>query len=316
MSYTVYTAPVTEPLTVAEVMRHCRIDQSTMELAPGAPTVSLASPAAPGNVTAGAHRYRVTFVTADGETEGGTVSDSVTVANAAVNGKIELTAIPVGGALVTSRKIYRTAAGGSTYMLLATLADNTTTVYTDNIADGSLGVGAPTSNTTSDPYLQALIKTARVSAEGITRRVLITQTIDRVLDAFPAGDIYLAKTPLQSVTSISYVDENGDTQVLDSNLYQVDTKSAPARISPAFGEEWPTTRCVLNAVTIRFVAGYGAASAVPEGIKLWMLTRIKDHFELRNQLVVGAGVIVSEFPRSHVDGLLDDFVVQSYAWAV
>src|SRR5262249_42315303 len=40
---------------------------------------------------------------------------------------------------VTQRKIYRTKVGGSSYFLLTTLADNTSTTYTDNIADASLG---------------------------------------------------------------------------------------------------------------------------------------------------------------------------------
>ena len=39
---------------------------------------------------------------------------------------------------VIARKIYRTKAGGSTYWLLATIADNTTTTYTDTAADASL----------------------------------------------------------------------------------------------------------------------------------------------------------------------------------
>jgi hypothetical protein len=45
---------------------------------------------------------------------------------------------------VTSRKLYRTAAGGSTYLLAATIADNSTTTYTDSLVDGSLGAAAPT----------------------------------------------------------------------------------------------------------------------------------------------------------------------------
>ena len=36
----------------------------------------------------------------------------------------------------------RIISGGSTYYLLATIADNSTTIYTDNIADASLGAGS------------------------------------------------------------------------------------------------------------------------------------------------------------------------------
>lgn len=84
----------------------------------------------------GAYRWKVTFVTADGETEGGTASSSLTLTAQ----RATLTAIPTSNAsTVTSRKLYRTAAGGDTFKLVTTLSDNTTTTYTDNTADGSLG---------------------------------------------------------------------------------------------------------------------------------------------------------------------------------
>jgi hypothetical protein len=47
---------------------------------------------------------------------------------------------------VTSRKIYRTAGGGSSYLLLATLSDNVTTTYIDIVDDASLGAVGPTLN--------------------------------------------------------------------------------------------------------------------------------------------------------------------------
>ena len=75
---------------------------------------------------------------------------AVGVAAPTVNGanasQVQLSAIPLGAAAVTSRKIYRTAAGVSQLKLLATLGDNTTTAYLDALADGSLGVNAPTSD--------------------------------------------------------------------------------------------------------------------------------------------------------------------------
>lgn len=61
--------------------------------------------------------------------------------------EVHLTNVPLGGTGVTSRKIYRTAAGGSQLKLVATLADNTTTTYTDTTADGSLGADVPISDT-------------------------------------------------------------------------------------------------------------------------------------------------------------------------
>lgn len=304
MNFTVYTAAATEPLTVAEVKAYARIDGANAEPAPGAPTAALISPAVAGNVDNGVHRYLATFVTADGETEAGTVSSVVTVVDKTVNGKVSLTAIPTGGTLVTSRKIYRTAAGGSTYMLLATLADNTTTIYTDNTADSGLGAGAPSTNTTTDPLLNLLIASARAAAEIEVRRFLVTQTIDAKLDGFPGDEEEIRLPPLQSVSAITYVDGNGTTQTLASSLYNVDSSSKPARITPSYGNTWPVTREQVNAVTIRFVAGYGAAAAVPQCIKQWMLLQLETAWNNRDRLAAGGNGLVP-MPSTYVDSILD-----------
>jgi hypothetical protein len=95
----------------------------------------------------GNYSYKITLVTANGETEAGTLSNVVTTD--ATHKQVQLSAIPTGDFTVTSRKIYRTAAGGSSYNLVATINDNTTTTYNDNIADGSLGTAAPTYSTTA-----------------------------------------------------------------------------------------------------------------------------------------------------------------------
>ena len=303
---TVVTPPATEPVTLGEVMQHCQIDDTNQEPAPSAITAALASPAVAGNVDAGQHRYAVSFQTAEGETQAGVVSSSVTVADKAVNGKVTLTAIPLGGASVTARKLYRTAAGGSTYMLLVTVADNTTTTYTDNIADASLGAGAPTTNTTGDPLLNILIQAARQHAEVMLRRYIVTQTLDLHLDYFPCWGIKLP--PLQSVTNITYVDSNGATQTLAADQYLVDTTTEPARITPAYGLVWPVTQYRNNAVTVRFVAGY---TTTPACIKNWMLIRIKTLWDGRDQLVKQLGMPV--FEPAFIDSLLDPERVRSYS---
>lgn len=114
------------------------------EVAPGAPTA--ANGAAGTNLLeAGVYRWKITFVTADGETEAGTASSPLTV-DPATELPPALSAIPLGSAAVTARNVYRTEVGGSVYKLSGEIADNTTTVYTDNVADASLGATAPAIN--------------------------------------------------------------------------------------------------------------------------------------------------------------------------
>lgn len=94
----------------------------------------------------GVYHYRITFVNAQGET---TASTYVAITTTTSNQKVNLTTIPIGAGGVTARKIYRTAVGGTTgsEKLVTTIADNTTTTYSDTVADGSLGVAIPSTNT-------------------------------------------------------------------------------------------------------------------------------------------------------------------------
>ncbi len=94
--------------------------------------------------TSAVYQYKVTYVSNFGETDGNTTAASVTTTSTA---SVELTAIPVSDdGNVIQRKIYRTVGGGSSFLLLATIADNLTTVYTDIIVDASLGAAIPTLN--------------------------------------------------------------------------------------------------------------------------------------------------------------------------
>jgi hypothetical protein len=99
-----------------------------------------------GNVDDGVHYYKVTYVTSSGESSGNKASNALTVADQGTDGKVDLTAIPTGPSGTTSRKLYRTEAGGSTYKLLDTIADNTTTTYEDDTADAGLGAEIPLTN--------------------------------------------------------------------------------------------------------------------------------------------------------------------------
>lgn len=291
MGLVLVTPPALEPLTVAEVEAHLRLGSSNTEPSPDAPSVALASAGA-GNVDNGAHRYRLTFVTADGETDGGTISDAVTVADKTANGKVTVSNIPLGGSQVTARKLYRTAAAGSTYFLVATISDNTTTSYTDNIADASLGVAVPSSNTTGDPYLRSLITAARQHVEEFLRRSLITSTWRYTLDGFPCSDVLeLPRANLLGVSAVEYIDPAGDTQTLSTDVYSVDTASLPGRICLKYVQVWPFVQVIRNAVTITFTAGYGpAASDVPQPIKAAMKLLIGHWHENREAVNVGQSV--------------------------
>lgn len=106
-----------------------------------APTLALAA----GNeLGVGIYQYKVTFVNAEGET---TPSDASSITTTLGNERVNLTNILTGPTGTTGRNVYRTAVNGSTFLLLTSIANNTTTVFADLTPDGSLGVAAPTENT-------------------------------------------------------------------------------------------------------------------------------------------------------------------------
>lgn len=157
--------------------------------------------------------------------------------------------------------------------------------------------------------LNALIKAARQVVEGLTERVLITQTWDWFMDAFPAGDLEVPYPPLQAgaeITSIKYYDTAGVEQTWAASNYSLDTDSVPGRISRAYGVSYPSTRPMNNAVTVRFVAGYGLASAVPQPIKQAMLILVAHWYGQRELVSTEAGVTPTEVPLM-VTTLLADY---------
>lgn len=153
-----------------------------------------------------------------------------------------------------------------------------------------------------DTYIATLVVAARQLAEQITQRALLPQTWELALDEFPYV-LTLKRTPLISITSVKYVDDAGALTTMDTADYQLDDHSEPARIMPAWGLCWPSTRCQMNAVFVRYQAGYTNAAAVPQAIKNWMLLRVGTAYENRES--VAAGVTLAELP--HLDALLDPY---------
>lgn len=134
----------------------------------------------------------------------------------------------------------------------------------------------------SQATIEALIVAARNTVEEATQRQLITATWELSFDCFPCI-IELPRPPIAAVSSIAYIDENGDSQTLSSALYQVDAKSQPGRVVPAVDEVWPDTESqTLNAVTVTYTAGYGASGAsVPRALRQAMLLLISHWNEHR-----------------------------------
>ncbi len=115
-----------------------------------APTTAPSVTATTGSgLNSGSYQYLVTFLTQGGETTAGPI---VSVTTGGSNLAVALSNIPLAPSLPTQpptqagmvtntvigRAIYRTLANGSTFYYLASIADNTTTTFTDTASDSSL----------------------------------------------------------------------------------------------------------------------------------------------------------------------------------
>ena len=155
-----------------------------------------------------------------------------------------------------------------------------------------------------DVALNSLRIRAREYCEKVQRRAFVTQTLDVTYGALYR--MTLPRPPLQSVTSIKYLDTDGVEQTLDAAYYRV-TGTDPGLITLAEGSSWPSVQPVEEPVTVRIVAGYGDASAVPETTKGAMLALIVHWMENREAALAGQTVTEVPFQLESLISLDRDF---------
>lgn len=153
------------------VVRNCHIE--------GRPAEPGLRASAGGSLTAStAYRYVVSYLDSDlggagvvGETK---VSDEATITTTGTNKQVTVT-LPIGPYSCTGRVIYRAPAGSSSWVRVATVADNTTLTYLDAGGAGT-AVTMPVSNL-------SLIPAAGIELLGANRTRITDNHIDGVGDA-------------------------------------------------------------------------------------------------------------------------------------
>lgn len=147
------------------------------------------------------------------------------------------------------------------------------------------------------------IPAATAEAQKLRGEVFITQTWEIVMPRFPLGrlPIYLFPKPVQSISSITYIDENGEEQSYGTmsgspevaDEYRLIRDPKRPKIALTNNEYWPTSvAAVQNAVTIQVVAGFGDDGAdVPALCRAAMLMMC-GHFNENREAVVTLGSAV------------------------
>jgi uncharacterized phiE125 gp8 family phage protein len=172
-------------------------------------------------------------------------------------------------------------------------------------------------STADDTYILELIRAVRFHLERQYEISLITQTLALNLDFFPWWWLYRGspnsiswwydsmyyfqiplRGPVQSVSSVAYLDTTNTPQTLSSSLYVLDNTEIPGRLVPAYNQIWPATAMgVVNAVTVTFVAGFGVADTnVPSDIKAAMKLLLGHLYENREQIVTDSRAVAIQMP--------------------
>lgn len=143
------------------------------------------------------------------------------------------------------------------------------------VTSAEVKASARIDGTEFDAEIALLIPAVRQDAEHRLGRRLITQTVELVLDAFPAAEIDLRFPDVQSITSVKYLDAAGVEQTLagtDYSLVDQGAEVSPTWLLPANDTSWPSTLDAANAVRVRFVVGFGdTADDVPAAIRQWII---------------------------------------------
>jgi uncharacterized phiE125 gp8 family phage protein len=201
--------------------------------------------------------------------------------------------------------------GGIVNDLRTTLSDTGAATAATSLADAK--THCRVYHTQDDSYLTTLILAATDAIERETRRALINRTFAYQLEAFPAnGVIELPRSPLQSVTSVTYVDSAGASQTLSAGDYVAYSVNGIGRVQLKSTAAWPSTQGTGGLdVTVTFVAGYGAAAAnVPALLRQAVLLQTAHLYDTRAPINIGN--IVNEIPRT-VERLIVQYHSGDYA---
>jgi uncharacterized phiE125 gp8 family phage protein len=160
-------------------------------------------------------------------------------------------------------------------------------------------------DTTEQAFVESLIAAAAAHLDGwsgVLGRALVTQSWRQDFAGF--GCLRLPLAPVSSITSVTYYDGDNAQQTLATSVYQLLTDARGPLVDLKPDQDWPATYTRPEAVSVTYVAGYGAAADVPAAIRAAILLLVGHWYENREASVVG--VSVAELPLA-VDRLLNPY---------
>ena len=182
---------------------------------------------------------------------------------------------------------------------------------------GDVHAHARITTSDQDQLLYLWIGQATALAQHLTGRQLLTATWEDVYDRWPCGTdsrgdlaLQLSWAPVKSVSFVKYFDAAGIEQTLDLAAYRLDAVSLRPRIVFAPNANLPGLADRSQAVTVRYVAGYGTEPKyVPEAVRHWILIQVATGDAFREAFTDRSSYSV---PSRFVDGLLDPYIVPGW----
>jgi uncharacterized phiE125 gp8 family phage protein len=297
MALKLKTAPTTEPLDLATVKQHLRLDSGSLgdniatvqSITPGTHVIAANYSLVGIGVDVLGYRTLVNL-NSGANGAGGTVDAKIQ------EGNDNLTYTDwTGGAFTqvttaNDNAVQEIAYTGSKQYIrvVATVAGNTCEFSVDIIKEQPYSA--------EDDLLTALITVARDYCEQYQNRQYVTAIWVLWLDDWPSNNFIRIPLPsLQDIVSVKYYGTDNTEYTMDESDYFIDYKSEPGRVVLAYGETWPLeTLRPANGVYVEFEAGYGDTAAdVPKRVKQAMLLLIGHLYERREQSVEKA---LSEIP--------------------
>ena len=279
MGLVVKTAPTIEPVTLAEVKSHLRLDTGTF----GDQIVSTVS-IAPATYALGSS----------------TNGTGVDILNKRTIIEISVGTVAAGGLLDvhieesannstwtdwTGGAFTQISAAGTYEKEYTGIKQYVRSVGVVTIAAVNYSASVVTGSylTDEDTELASMIIAAREYCEDYQHRAFITRTYELTLDDWPRAPFDLPMPPAIAISSIAYTDSAGTATTWSATEYQLDATGFVGRLSPAYGYQWPsTTLRELAGITITYTAGYGTTSAaVPYKTRAAILLAVGDLYNNR-----------------------------------
>lgn len=152
---------------------------------------------------------------------------------------------------------------------------------------GELTMRARISTDSEGSMLTDMLAEALDAAELCTGSRFITQTWDAYYDRFADLVHGLPYSPAASITSLTYIDTDGDTQTVATSVYELAETYGVGVVRLKYEQVWPTdAQLHEDTVIVRYVCGYGDKAAVPLPIKAAIILHAANAYDQRGEAVV------------------------------